>query len=185
MPEEQLLASKEIFRGRRIGLRIDTIRLPSGREAMREVVEFPDCVAVVAIDSDNNVLLVRQYRTAVGRVLLEIPAGKIEADEHHLQAMHRELREETGYEAEEAEELGGFYAGPGYSTEYLHLYLATDLKPTAENPEDADEIMNVFKVPLIEIPALIAKGTICDAKSVAGLLRVLTERLSGWWVGKE
>ena len=175
MAGERLLGSKWVYRGRRVSLRVDAIELPSGRETKREIVEFPDCVAIVAIDAEENVILVRQYRTAVGRALLEIPAGKIEDDEQPLQAVHRELREETGYTARSLEELGGFYAGPGYSTEYLHLYLATDLEYTNETP-NGDEIMNVFCVPLADIPALIAKGDICDAKSMAGLLRVLTER---------
>lgn len=174
MSTERLLATKQIFEGRRVNLRVDTIELPSGRETTREIVEFPNSVAIVAIDSEQNVLLVRQYRTAVDRTLLEIPAGKIEKDEHPLQAMYRELKEETGYSAGAAEDLGGFYAGPGYSTEYLHLFLATDLKLTGEAP-DSDEIMDVFRVPLADIPALITKGDICDSKSVAGLLRVLSE----------
>lgn len=177
MTVEKLLARKQIYKGKRVSLRLDKIQLPSGRETIREIVEFPNCVAVVAIDSEENVLLVRQYRTAVDRMLLEIPAGKIEPEEHPQQAAYRELREETGYSADETQDLGGFYAGPGYSTEYLHLYLATELTPTDETP-DGDEIMNVFRVPLQDIPALIAKGDICDAKSVAGLLRVLTERTS-------
>ncbi|MDY6911034.1 MAG: NUDIX hydrolase [Chloroflexota bacterium] len=175
MSVEKLLASSKAFEGRRVNLRVDTIETPSGRETTREIVEFPNCVAIVAIDANENAILVRQYRTAVGMVLLEIPAGKIEDDEQPLQAAHRELREETGYTALSMEELGGFYAGPGYSTEYLHLYLATNLEPTDETP-DIDEIMNVFSVPLADITALIAKGDICDAKSVAGFLRVLTER---------
>jgi ADP-ribose pyrophosphatase len=177
MVEEQLLARKQIFRGSRVGLRVDTVKLPSGRETTREIVEFPDCVAIVAIDSEKNVLLVRQHRTAVGRTLLEIPAGKIEPDEHPLEAVRRELMEETGYSASVTQEMGGFYSGPGYSTEYLHLYLATDLKLTGEAP-NVDEIINVFRVPLADIPAMIANGDICDAKSVAGLMRVIFEQQS-------
>ncbi len=175
MSEEKLIASKKVYEGRRIDVRVDLIELPSGRQATREIVEFPNCVAVVPIDAEDNVLLVRQYRTAVGKVLLEIPAGKIEPNEHPLQAMQRELREETGYSAQEAREIGGIYAGPGYSTEYLTLYVATDLHDHQETP-DTDEIMNVFRVPLSEIPALIAKGDICDGKSVAALMQVLYER---------
>lgn len=174
MDVERLLDSKSAFEGRRINLRVDTVELPSGRETTREIVEFPNCVAIVAIDSEDHVLLVRQYRTAVGRMLLEIPAGKLEPDEHPLKAVHRELREETGYSAKSVDDMGGFYASPGYSTEYLHLYLAMDLTNHNEIP-DGDEIANVFRVPLVEIPALIAKGNICDAKSVAGLMRVIAE----------
>lgn len=175
MSVEEYLDCKYPFEGRRVKVRVDTIKLPSGRETTREIVEFPDCVAIVAIDSDDNVLLVRQYRTAVGKMLLEIPAGKVEPDEHHFEAMQRELREETGCSSRQAYDLGGFYSAPGYSTEYLHLYLATDLVDHKETP-DTDEISDVFSVPLFDIPSLIAKGDIRDAKSVAGLMRVIAER---------
>lgn len=159
-----------------MSLRVDTIELPSGRTTTREIVEFNNCVAIVAIDSAGNVILVRQYRTATGKVLMEIPAGKIEDNEHPLKCAHRELKEETGYSARMMTELGGFYAAPGYSTEYLHLFLATHLNDTGVTP-DGDEIMDVFSIPLTEIPELIANGTICDLKSIAGLLRVISEGL--------
>ncbi|MBM3132396.1 MAG: NUDIX hydrolase [Chloroflexi bacterium] len=172
---EKVIESKRAFKGRRVSLRVDTVELPSGRKTTREIVEYPDCVVIVAIDSEENVLLVRQYRSAIGRTLMELPAGKTEPDEHPLKAAHRELREETGYSARNMEELGGFYSGPGYSTEYLHLYLATELEPTGE-ALDPDEIMNIFRVPLAEIPGIIARGEVCDAKSVAGLLRVILQK---------
>ncbi len=174
---ERLLDSKTAYQGRRINLRVDTIELPSGRRTTREIVEHSNCVAIVAIDSEENVIMVRQYRSAVAKVLLEIPAGKIEAAEDPSECVHRELREETGYLAKKVEALGGFYAGPGYSTEYLYLYLATGLEPSRETP-DSDEIMGVVRIPLIDIPGMIASGEICDAKSVAGLLRVIREKMS-------
>lgn len=168
------MASRMPYQGRMLNLRVDTIELPSGRRTTREIVEHTNSVVVVAVDSDDAVLLVRQYRTAIGQTLLELPAGKTEPDEHPLEAAHRELREETGFSSRSMRELGGFFAGPGYSTEYLYLFLATDLIATNGTP-DADEIMNVFRVPLVDVASLIAKGDICDAKSVAGLLRVLVE----------
>ena len=111
----------------------------------------------------------------MGQALLEIPAGKIEPGEDPQQCVRRELREETGYSDKIVDDLGGFYAGPGYSTEYLHLYLATELELGLETP-DGDEIMEQVRVPLAKIPELIASGDIRDAKSVAGLLRVILER---------
>ena len=171
---EKLLDSKTVYEGRMINLRVDSIELPSGRQTTREIVEHTNSVVVVAVDSSDNVLLVRQYRTAIGQALVEVPAGKTESEEHPLQCAHRELREETGHDARVMEDMGGFYAGPGYSTEYLHLYLATDLVPV-DGTVDTDEIMGVFRIPLNEIPDMIASGKICDAKSVAGLLRVLGE----------
>ncbi len=172
MAIEEILASKKHYEGRILNLRVDTVMKPSGTVTTREIVEHTDSVVIAAIDTEDNVLLVRQYRSALGKVLVELPAGKTEPDEHHLQTAHRELQEETGYAAKNMEELGGFYAGPGYSTEYLYFYLATDLALTKEQPHP-DEIMDVFRVPLSDVPAMIDKGDICDAKSVAGLLRVI------------
>jgi len=105
-------------------------------------------------------------------LLLEVPAGKTEVGESPVETARRELMEETGYIAGEIEGIGGFYAGPGYSTEYLHLFYATDLK-AADNHVDDDEITEVVRIPLKDTPYLIASGEICDSKSVAGLLRVL------------
>jgi len=146
--------------------------MPSGRETTREIVEHSDCVAIIAIDADDNVLLVNQFRKAVGKELLEIPAGGIEADEDPETTVRRELSEETGYVPQKVERLGGFYSAPGYCTEYLHLYLATDLVPRRLHAEDTESI-RLTRVPVSQIPSLIASGSICDAKSIAGLLTYL------------
>jgi ADP-ribose pyrophosphatase len=175
--EERTLESQQIYKGREVSLRVDTVELLSGRRTKREVVEHADCVVVVALDSEDNVLLVRQLRHPVERVLLEIPAGGIEPGEEPSDSANRELEEETGRRAQKLERLGGFYSSPGFCTEYLHLFLATELgeaKPLAYE----DEIIEVVPIPLREIPNLIASGEICDAKSVAGLLRVLLLDLS-------
>lgn len=174
MAIEEILASKKLYEGRILNLRVDTVMKPSGTVTTREIVEHTDSVVIAAVDAQDNVLLVRQYRSALGKVLVELPAGKTEPNEHHLQTAHRELQEETGYAAKTMEEIGGFYAGPGYSTEYLYLYHATDLALTNAQPHP-DEIMDVFRVPMSKIPELIEKGEICDAKSVAGLLRVINK----------
>jgi ADP-ribose pyrophosphatase len=111
----------------------------------------------------------------VSKTLLEIPAGNIEAGEEAIQCARRELEEETGYTAQKIEDLGGFYSSPGFCDEFLHLYLATELQPSG-TAIDADEIEKVVSVPLTDIPGLISSGEICDAKSIAGLLRVLLEK---------
>jgi len=146
--------------------------MPSGRETTREIVEHSDCVAVVAIDANDNVLLVSQFRKPVGKELLEIPAGGIEPDEDAVATVCRELREETGYLPRKVERLGGFYSAPGYSTEYLYLYLATDLTPSPLYAEDTENI-KLTRVPVSQISNLITSGAICDAKSIAGLLTFL------------
>jgi len=169
--EEKLLASKRIYEGRLVNLRQDAVVLSSGRETVREVVEHPNCVAIVAINSEDNVVMVRQFRKPVEGVLLEIPAGVIEPGEEPQECALRELEEETGYMAGKMERIGGFYSSPGYSTEFLYLFLATDLQKGSTHP-DEDEIIEVVSIPWEQIPGLIAKGEVCDAKSIVGLFTV-------------
>jgi len=164
-----------IFTGRVVKLRVDAIRLPTGRETTREIVEHEDCVAIVAVDNDNNVLLVRQYREAVEKDLLEIPAGGIDPGESPEEAVRREMREETGFLPNKVEPLGGFYSSPGYSSEWLYLYLAADLVPSPLVADDTEGI-TLEKVPADKVAGLIMSGAICDAKSIAGLLTYLEQR---------
>ncbi len=175
MVEEETVSSQLIYEGRAVKLRVDTVRKPSGREASREIVEHSDCVAIIAVDADGNVLLVNQFRKPVEKELLEIPAGGIEPGEDAVATVRRELREETGYLPQKVERLGGFYSTPGYCTEYLHLYLASDLVPSSLNAEDTEGI-KLVRVPISQIPGLITSGSICDAKSIAGLLIFLKNR---------
>ena len=172
MEIEKVLDSQTIYEGRILDLNVENIELPSGKRTTREIVRHRGAVVIVAVDSKENTFLVRQYRSALKKPLLEVPAGKTELGELPEKTACRELIEETGYSAGSMEALGGFYAGPGYSTEYLHLFYATDLKSTEVVPDD-DEIAEVLRVPLAEIPGMIASGEICDSKSVAGLLRVI------------
>ena len=172
MSQERTLHSERIYEGRIVSLRVDTVELPSGKETKREIVEHAGCTAIVAVDSENNVLLVRQYRKPVERMLLEIPAGGIEPGEKPLDGARRELEEETGFSAEKWEELSCFYTSPGFCTEYMYLYLATDLKPVERDADD-DENIELVRVPLKKARELIASGEVCDAKSIAGLLMAL------------
>jgi ADP-ribose pyrophosphatase len=172
MLPEKRLSSREVYHGRGVNLRVDTVEKSDGKKTTREVVEHSDCVAVAALDDDDNVLLVRQFRHAVGKSLLEIPAGSIEPGEKPIDCVRRELQEEIGYLPQKIDSLGGFYSIPGYGTEYLHCYLATNLVPSRLIAEDTEDI-NLVRVPTNQIPQLIASSEICDAKSIAVLFSLL------------
>jgi amino-acid N-acetyltransferase len=177
-PSLRTIASQQIFDGRAIKLRIDTVLTSAGRKTSREIVEHADCIVAVPLDKDNNVLLVKQYREAVDKYLLEAPAGGIEKNEKPADAVKRELQEEIGFLPENVQELGGFYASPGYCTEYLYMFLATGLKPRQLIAEDTEEIQ-VEKVPLSKVPELIASGEICDAKTIVILNKVIAMGAKG------
>jgi ADP-ribose pyrophosphatase len=148
---------------------VDTVEKTNGTKTTREVVEHSDCIAVVALDEQDNILLVRQFRHAVNKFLLEVPAGGIDPSEEPIDSVRRELQEEIGYFPRKIDKLGGFYATPGYGTEYLHCFVATDLVPARLVAEDTDDI-ELVRVSPDGIPRLIASGEICDAKSIAALL---------------
>jgi ADP-ribose pyrophosphatase len=167
--EEETLSSKIAFNGEILNVRVDEIRLPGGRKSTREIIEHSDAVAVVPIDRNGNMILVRQYRRGAGKDLLEIPAGCVEPGENPEETVKRELQEEIGYLPNKITSMGGFYASPGYNTEYLYLYLATELVPAKLHAEDTDSI-EVVPVPIKSITDYIKSGKICDAKSVAGIL---------------
>lgn len=168
MKPQKTLSSKIVFEGRAVKLRVDTIQMPDGRQTTREIVEHGACIAVVAVDEQNNILLVSQYREAVEKELLEIPAGGVDPGEDVETAVKREMQEETGYLPRKLENLGGYYLAPGYSTEYLHLYLAADLIPSRLVAEDTEGI-KIVRVPVSQIRKLLTSGKICDGKSIAGL----------------
>ena len=172
------ISSTLAYQGDLLRLRRDKVLLPSGREATREVVEHADAVAIIALDSAGNVLLERQHRQAAGKELLEIPAGGIEPGEAPEAAACREMQEETGFLPQKLKKLGGFYSAPGWATEYLYLFLATNLTPSPLVAEDTDEI-KLESTPLSQITRLIREGAIEDTKSIAGLLWYLTIEKSG------
>ena len=171
MANETVLSSERIYDGKIISLRIDHVRLPDGDLHKREIVEHRGAVAMVALDEEEHIYLVRQYRSATQRVLLEIPAGTLEAGEEPLVTAERELQEEIGMFPASLEPLGTFYLAPGYSDERIHLFLARQLRP-ASLPADSDEDISVERMPLAEGLRLIDEGAVEDAKTIAGLLRV-------------
>ncbi len=154
-----------------LNLRLDTVEFADGRRFQREVVEHGEVVGVVPLDEAGRVLLVRQYRLPAQQVTLEIPAGGVDAGEMPEEAAQRELREETGHRAGRLRRLGGFYVSPGYCSEYIHVFLATELSssPDGSGP-DADEEIVVERMPLGQALALVESEQIRDAKSIIGLL---------------
>ena len=169
MTEETTVDSRRIYSGKIIGVRVDTVRLPNGGTSQREIVEHGDSVVMVAVDDQQRVLLVRQYRKSPEKSLLEAPAGGLEEGEDPDEAALRELQEEIGFTAGNLHRMPGFWMTPGFCTEYMHAYIATDLRPGALAP-DEDESIEVVPVPLARIPDMIRTGEIEDAKSIAALL---------------
>jgi nudix-type nucleoside diphosphatase (YffH/AdpP family) len=165
--KERLLHSQHVYRGRALHIRVDSVVKPNDAKTTREVVEHVDCVVILPVDSKGNILLVRQFRHAVNKELLELPAGSIDPGETPEEAAIRELREETGYKPGKLEKLGGFYAAPGYCTEYLHFFRATQLEKSPLTAEDTDEI-ELVPISPADVPGLIVSGKICDAKTIAG-----------------
>lgn len=167
---EKTVDSREVFKGRIIRVRLDTVRLPNGKESTREVVEHPGGVGILAIDGEGRVLLVRQYRYALGQVLTEIPAGKREPGEPPFVTAQRELQEEVGATADTWTELGTLIPSPGCYGETLYLYMAQDLHFGATHP-DEDEFLEPLRVPLDEAVRQCMDGTLTDAKTVAAILK--------------
>ncbi|MDD3717120.1 MAG: NUDIX hydrolase [Actinomycetota bacterium] len=166
--EHETLERKAVFEGQVVRLYLDKVRLPNGVEAEREVVLHRGAVAMVALDEDEGVFLVRQYRQAPGKELVEIPAGKLAEGEDPLECARRELMEEIGRDAGEWTQLATFYTSPGFSDEILHLYLARGLRPVEARP-DEDEFLEIMHVTLAEALSMVSRGEIEDGKTIAGL----------------
>jgi len=164
------LARREIFAGRTLRLSVDRVRLPNGQETELEHVRHPGAAAVVALDDDGDVLLIRQYRYATGGWLLEVPAGKLDAGETPEACAARELAEETGHHAARLVPMGSIWTAPGFTDERIRLFLATGLSAAHAAPE-RDEVITLERTPLERALAMAAGGEIADAKSICALLR--------------
>ncbi len=168
---ERVTDRQPIYSGRVVKLDLLTVQLPNGKTSQREIITHPGAVAIVALDGNQNVLMVRQFRLAANRAMLEIPAGTLEPNEAPLVCAERELQEETGYKPQKLVPLGGIFVAPGYTTEYIHLFLATELVKSRLEM-DSDEFIEVEIMPLSEALNKIDNGEIDDAKSITALLRV-------------
>jgi ADP-ribose pyrophosphatase len=168
---EKITHTEPIYSGRVVKLVVHDVELPDGKPSKRELIQHPGAVAIVALDPDQNVLLVRQYRIAADRVLVEIPAGTLNPGEDPETCAVRELQEETGYRPGQIEKIGGIFVAPGYTTEFIHLYMASDLSESRLAHDD-DEFLEADRVPLAEALKLIERGDIIDGKSISALLLV-------------
>jgi ADP-ribose pyrophosphatase len=174
---ETVIGSEILHHGRLGSFRIDTVRFSDGRTSTREILGHPGAVAIVAIDPDGSVLLVRQWRTAAARAMVEIPAGTLDridpagTIEDPELAAPRELEEETGYRAANWRKLATFWTAPGFASELMHLYLATNLRPAHGDRlgPDEDERLALIRLPFAEALDAVDRGEICDAKSIIGL----------------
>jgi ADP-ribose pyrophosphatase len=163
--EEKTLESEMIYSGAIINLRRDRVTVKDGKSSMREIVEHNGGVALAALTDEGKMVVVKQYRKAAEQAMLEVPAGKTEPGEHHRLTAERELREETGYRAGKLEYIAGFYSSIGYSTEFIHLYLATGLSP-GETSFDENEAIDIYEYTPDEILAMAASGEAADAKTI-------------------
>lgn len=170
IPDPRTLSSEIAYHGRLFDVELHTIEMANGVIAHREVIRHPGAVAMIPVDGQGQLLLVTQYRTAAGRRLLELPAGTLERGEAPSAAVDRELQEEVGHQPGRVEALGGFYVAPGYTDEFIHLFLCTELAESKLQGDD-DEDIEVERLTREQALAAIAAGDICDAKSVIGILR--------------
>ena len=171
MQDFETKGSETIYEGRVVGLSRETIVLPDGTEKTREIVRHPGATAIVPLISPGEIVMIEQFRHCTGRTLWEIPAGTLEPGEEPLECARRELIEETGYRAGKMEALGGFYTSPGFCTEYLHLFMATELE-ACETDLDDDERITVHLISLEEAYRKMDDGEIVDAKTIVGLMKL-------------
>ncbi|MBQ9029894.1 MAG: NUDIX hydrolase [Parasporobacterium sp.] len=170
--KEWQLSSAEKYRGKLLHVFSDEVRLPDGKTAVREYIRHIGAVCMVALTDEGNVILEKQYRYPIGRVITEIPAGKLDrADEDRLEAAKRELKEETGITADHWTEIGEFISIPAYTQERVTMFLARGLH-RGERHLDEEEFLEVFEMPLQEAVDLVLSGRISDGKTIAAILKV-------------
>ena len=178
MAPPRVLKTETLYRGRALNLRLDEVEYAPGRSTRLEIVEHAEAVVVLPVDEAQNIWFVRQYRHPAGRELLELPAGILPAGENPEDGARRELREETGMTAGTLEHVLSFWTVPGYSTEYMYVFLATQLSP-APLAQDEDEVLTVEKVPLAQALAMaLDERLVCDGKTNLALLAAA--RRKGW-----
>ncbi|HUV79704.1 MAG TPA: NUDIX hydrolase [Candidatus Bathyarchaeia archaeon] len=168
MTEELTIESKQLYKGKVVQLRADTVSLPNGRTKMREILVHPGAAAIVPL-MNEKLLLVEQYRAAVGRKTLEIPAGTLEEGESPEECAKRELIEETGFYASQWDTLTAYYPSPGYSSEIIHVFKASGLKRVS----DAEAELPLQYMALKEVQAKIKTGEIMDSKTIIGVLMII------------
>jgi ADP-ribose pyrophosphatase len=162
--------SQEVFKGKKFSVRVDSITDRPGHTYKREIVVHPGAVVMLPVTKEGKLVLVRQWRRATGKVLLELPAGTLDEGEAPLVTADRELQEEIGYKAGRITPMGGFFSAPGIMTEYLHLYLAEDLEESQLDPDENEEL-DICEMTLQEALEAVEKGEIEDSKSIVGLSR--------------
>lgn len=164
---EKTIRTEQIFSGKVISVKIDEVQLPDGKTSKREIVNHPGAVAIIAVTDDNKIVLVEQYRKALERSIIEIPAGKLEKGEEPIHTAKRELEEETGYGAKELQYILSFATSPGFADEVIHIYLAKQLfKIENKLEQDEDEFVELLEVSLEEADKLIEEKKIYDAKTI-------------------
>lgn len=173
--DEQCISSREVYSGKIVKLCVDEVRLPNGHVTRREVVKHAPAVAILAVNDKGEIVLVRQFRYATGRELLEVPAGIMEEGESPTETAKRELREEVGYDARNIEHIASFYSSPGFANEIIHLFYATEIFPSKLDG-DEDEIIEKVIVAPKECQRLIEDKKIEDAKTFAALMWYLNRR---------
>ena len=165
---EKTINSTRVYNGNIIHVKLETVVLPNGRQALREIVDHKGAVAIVPITNEGNIVLVRQYRQAARKIMIEIPAGKLSSKEDPDDCAKRELLEETGFITREIYKVSSFFTTPGFSNEIIHIYIAKGLTMEKQQP-DEDEFLDVKIYTPEEIRALIKDNTICDGKTILGL----------------
>ncbi|WP_088102358.1 NUDIX hydrolase [Halalkalibacter urbisdiaboli] len=161
---EKTKQTKNIFKGKVIQLRVDEVELPDGKSSTREIIKHPGAVAVIPVTREGKLVLVRQFRKALEKVIVEIPAGKLEQDEDPLDCAKRELEEETGYKSADLHFVISFYTSPGFADEIIHLYFTDTLQAGVVNT-DEDEFLDVIEVSIEEAEKMIDDQIIHDAKT--------------------
>ncbi|WP_040208247.1 NUDIX hydrolase [Neobacillus jeddahensis] len=165
--EEKTIHSEELFSGKVISLHLQDVELPNGKQAKREIIKHPGAVAILAITDDHKIVMVEQYRKALERTIVEIPAGKLEKGEEPAACALRELEEETGYECKSLELVTSFYTSPGFADEIVHVFLAKGLTKKENSAAlDEDEFVNLEELTLDEAKQYISEQKIYDAKTI-------------------